>query len=222
MLMLNQTKRHFTMSALPNDTFQIPVAGLANNKALGIQRGRLFLKALDLQLIFEPVILQIIELVKEQISTSRVPIQAVLLVGGFGGSTYLRERLRNAIDRKIQIMQPPNAWLAVVNGAVMKGLALNAPSEMTQVKIDNRVARKHYGTEWAAKYDETKHRSLKSKRWWCGLDGCYKVSTMNWFIKRVSFHLKTTEGSDTDSFREKIFPKTSHSTTPFTSGDLSS
>lgn len=173
------------MASLPNDTFQIPVAGLANNKALGIQRGRLLLKAMDLQMIFEPVIQQIITLVQDQITTSKVSINAVLLVGGFGSSTYLRERLRNALGGKVQVMQPPNAWLAVVNGAVMKGLALSAPDQFTQVKIENRVARRHYGTEWALKYDESKHSSIKSKRWWCGLDGCYKVNTMNWFIKRV-------------------------------------
>lgn len=173
------------MAALPNDTFQIPVAGLANNKSLGIQRGRLLLKAMDLQMIFEPVILQIIQLVQEQIASSRVGIRAVLLVGGFGSSAYLRERLRNALDAGVQVMQPPNAWLAVVNGAVMKGLALSAPDQLTHVRIENRVARRHYGTEWALRYDEKKHAALKANRWWCGLDGCYKVNTMNWFIKKV-------------------------------------
>ncbi len=136
-------------------------------------------------MIFEPVILQIIQLVQDQIRSSKVSIRAVLLVGGFGSSTYLRQRLRNALGGKIQIMQPPNAWLAVVNGAVMKGLALSAPTRLTQVKIENRVARRHYGTEWALRYDESKHASIKNKRWWCGLDGCFKVTTMNWFIKKV-------------------------------------
>lgn len=174
------------MAALPNDTFQIPVAGLANNKALGIQRGRLLLKAKDLQIIFEPVILQIVQLVQDQIKSSRVSVRAVLLVGGFGSSTYLRERLRNALGSDIQVMQPPNAWLAVVNGAVMKGLALSAPGQFTQVRIENRVARRHYGTEWALRYDDKEHAALKYDRWWCGLDGCFKVNTMNWFIEKVS------------------------------------
>ena len=168
------------MAALPNDTFQIPVAGLANNKGLGIQRGRLLLKAMDLQMIFEPVILQIIQLVQEQIAGSRVGIRAVLLVGGFGSSAYLRERLRNALGAGVQVMQPPNAWLAVVNG-----LALSAPDQLTQVRIENRVARRHYGTEWALRYDEKEHTAIRGKRWWCGLDGCYKVNTMNWFIQKV-------------------------------------
>lgn len=180
-------KRQFTMNAPIDETYTIPVGGLANNRALGISRGRYALKATDLQTIFEPVVQEIIKLVKDQISSSKVPIRAVLLVGGFGASNYLKERLRNSVDEKIQIMQPPNAWLAVVQGAVMKGLAQSAPERLTMVKVQNRKARKHYGIEWRTRYDEKLHGGLKDKKHWCGFDGCFKVYTMEWFIKRVGF-----------------------------------
>lgn len=157
--------------------------GLANNKALGISRGRFALKASDLQKIFEPVVLEVIKLAKEQIAASGLPIRAILLVGGFGASNYLKERLRNAVDRNIRIMQPPNAWLAVCHGAVLKGLS-NASDQFSVVKVKNRKARKHYGTEWRTPYDEKIHAGLKKQ--WCGLDGCYKVTVMGWFIQRVS------------------------------------
>jgi ribulose kinase len=146
-------------------------------------------------------VLEVIKLVKDQITASNVPIRAVLLVGGFGASNYLKERLRNAIDSKVQIMQPPNAWQAVVQGAVMKGLAISAPEKLTVVKVQNRKARKHYGTEWRTRYDDKLHSHLRDKRHWCGLDGCYKVYTMEWFIQRVGltflpwaslFHLSET------------------------------
>ncbi|OHF00673.1 hypothetical protein CORC01_03990 [Colletotrichum orchidophilum] len=179
-----QVKRQFTLGAAPDDTYTIPVGGLANNKELGINRGRFSLKASDLQTIFEPVVLECIKLVKDQITASNVPIRAILLVGGFGASNYLKERLRNAIDKSIQIMQPPNAWQAVVQGAVMKGLAQVSPDKLTQVRVQNRKARKHYGTEWRSKYDAKAHKHLEQKRHWCGLDGCYKVYTMEWFIQR--------------------------------------
>ncbi|EFQ31525.1 uncharacterized protein GLRG_06814 [Colletotrichum graminicola M1.001] len=179
-----KVKRQFTLGAAPDDTYTIPVGGLGNNKELGISRGRFSLKASDLQTIFEPVVLECIKLVKDQITASNVPIRAVLLVGGFGASNYLKERLRNAIDKSIQIMQPPNAWQAVVQGAVMKGLAQVSPEHLTQVRIQNRKARKHYGTEWRTKYDVKLHKNLEQKRHWCGLDGCYKVYTMEWFIQR--------------------------------------
>lgn len=180
-----KVKRQFTINAAPDETFTIPVGGLANNKALGITRGRYALKASDLQTIFEPVVLEVIKLIKDQITASAVPIKAVLLVGGFGASNYLKERVRNSVDRRIQIMQPPNAWQAVVQGAVMKGLANSAPEQLTMVQVQNRKARKHYGTEWRTRFDEKLHSHLKSKRQWCGLDGCYKIYAMEWFIVRV-------------------------------------
>ncbi|KAF7559220.1 hypothetical protein G7046_g4942 [Stylonectria norvegica] len=179
-----KVKRQFAFNAAPDETYTIPVGGLANNKALGITRGRFALKASDLQTIFEPVVLEVIRLVKDQITASNVPIRAVLLVGGFGASNYLKERLRNSVDKKIQIMQPPNAWQAVVQGAVMKGLANSAPEQLTMVKVKNRKARKHYGTEWRSRWDDKLHAGLKDKRQWCGLDGCYKVHAMEWFIQR--------------------------------------
>ncbi|KAM0633472.1 hypothetical protein ACHAPW_003478 [Verticillium nonalfalfae] len=179
-----EIKRQFTMQAGPGDTFIVPVGGLANNKELGISRGRFSLKVADLQTIFEPVILECIKLVSAQIAASGVPISAVLLVGGFGASNYLKERIRNAIDRKIQILQPPNAWQAVVQGAVMKGLAQASPSQLTQVRIQNRRARKHYGTQWRTRYEERQHGHLRDKRHWCGLDGCYKVYTMEYMVRR--------------------------------------
>ena len=125
-----------------------------------------------------------IKLVKEQIAAAKVSIKAVLLVGGFGASNYLKERLRGSIDPTIQIMQPPNAWLAVVHGAVMKGLAQDSPDKLTMLRVQNRKGRKHYGTEWRVRYDDKTHAHLRSKRQWCGLDGCWKVYTMQWFIKR--------------------------------------
>ncbi|KAJ6441863.1 Hsp70 family chaperone [Purpureocillium lavendulum] len=179
-----KVKRQFTLGANHDDSFMIPVGGLANNNALGISRGRYSLKASDLHTIFEPVVLEVIKLIKDQISASPSPTKAILLVGGFGASQYLKERIRNAVDRRITILQPPNAWQAVVQGAVMKGLATSAPEQLTAVQVQNRKARKHYGTEWRTKYDPKLHAHLKSKRHWCGLDGCYKVYGMEWFIQR--------------------------------------
>ncbi|KAF9762171.1 hypothetical protein IL306_003548 [Fusarium sp. DS 682] len=180
-----KVKRQFALAVGPDETYNIPVAGLANNKSLGISRGRFALKASDVKTIFEPVVQEVIRLVKDQITASSVPIHAILLVGGFGSSNYLKERLRMAIDSSVQIMQPPNAWQAIVQGAVLKGLAQSAP-DSAEVKVKNRKARKHYGTEWSVRWREKVHGNLKSKRYWCGLDGFYKVKAMWWFITRGS------------------------------------
>jgi tRNA A37 threonylcarbamoyltransferase TsaD len=72
---------------------------------------------LDLEKIFEPIVQQVIKLVKDQIIATNRKIMAVLLVGGFGQNNYLKERLRMAlisITSKIKVIQPPHAWTAVV------------------------------------------------------------------------------------------------------------
>lgn len=60
-----------------------------------------------MQGIFEPVVSEVINLVQGQIGTADREIRAVLLVGGFGENSYLKERLRGALDPSIEVMQPP-------------------------------------------------------------------------------------------------------------------
>lgn len=142
----------------------MPVPGLADNPERGIKRGRYSMKISDLKMIFEPVISQVIGLVKNQISSTNLEVKAVLLVGGFGSSTYLKERLRQAIGENVSLMQPSNAWLAVVNGAVMKGLS-NSSSALTTVTIKSRASRKHYGTLLSVPYHPRIHKDLKDKKY---------------------------------------------------------
>lgn len=114
------------------------------------------------------------------VSSTNRTVKAVLLVGGFGESPYLRESLRAAVGPGIEILVPTNrwalssfpvtvfwlidvySWTAVVRGALMKGLARNNPSA-EQVKVETRLARKHYGSECGRKYDRKIH--AHSKKW---------------------------------------------------------
>ncbi|KAK7935344.1 hypothetical protein PG985_000839 [Apiospora marii] len=157
-------KRKFSTAAIPNGTFSVPVPGMERNKTIGIRNGHLHLKASDIYSMFEPVILQIIKLAKEQIHTANVPIDAVVLVGGFGTSIYLRERLKDEIEDKegVPLRFTSQSQLAVVYGAVMK---------------------EHYGVELGVPYNEDVHRDLYNKRYWDGLDGIWRVNVMTWFIR---------------------------------------
>jgi molecular chaperone DnaK (HSP70) len=117
------------------------------------------MKPSEMQDIFEPVVEHVIELVWDQITATNVHVKAVLLVGGFGQSSYLKERIRSALierDQKIEVLQPPNAWTAVVRGAVMKGLA-NHNTKLALVHVGPRAARKHYGLRLRTVYDEDIH-----------------------------------------------------------------
>ncbi len=86
-------------------------------------------------------------------------MKSVLLVGGFGQNNYLKERLRSSFS-PIEVLQPLNAWTAVVRGAVMMGIAQSNPS-LALVSVTSRVARKHYGVGLSVKFDEALHDSSK-------------------------------------------------------------
>ncbi|SPO03344.1 related to hsp70 protein [Cephalotrichum gorgonifer] len=184
-------KRQFTIHAPPATTYPVPVPDLADNDDLSVSDGHYALQFLDLVAIFEPVILETTKLATEYISSLPRPPKAVLLVGGFGESDYLRERLQIALG-DVEVMRPTNSWQAVVQGAVMKGLATAEGSGSREVEAgvggrdQDRVERRHYGTVWRVRYDGAAHASLRGERYWCGLDGCYKVPVMKWFPKRTT------------------------------------
>lgn len=98
----------------------------------------------------------IICLINEQISMADKEVAAVVLVGGFGQSKYLKSRVRDAIISGVRVLQPENGVTAVVKGAVIYGLGNYQPA-MAPVGIASRVARRSYGTCLLAKYDPERH-----------------------------------------------------------------
>ncbi|KAL9101421.1 MAG: hypothetical protein Q9163_003313 [Psora crenata] len=175
------TKKAFRGDA--GEEFIIPVPGLADDPSQGVRRGKFKMTAAQVRSIFDPVVDEIVALVRGQIAATQKKVKAVLLVGGFGQSAYLRETIRSSIDPSIEVMQPPNGWTAVVRGALMKGLSQLEP-ETERVKVQSRVARKHYGTEIMSRYDSSKH--VKATSWWDDYDGELKVFDMSWFITKGS------------------------------------
>lgn len=96
---------------LDEEPFKVPVPGLANNAKAGIYRNRLSLSQTKVRDLFEPVICEIIKLVKDQIRATHVPVRAVLLLGGFGSSAYLRDRLRAEVGKNVEVKQPMNGYV---------------------------------------------------------------------------------------------------------------
>ncbi|KAL6868611.1 actin-like ATPase domain-containing protein [Trichoderma novae-zelandiae] len=97
----------------------------------------------DYKMLFDPVIDKIIGLVQEQAnqikSKMECPIETIVLVGGFGSSPYLKERLTEWCEtRSIRLTTPiTGAWSAVVCGAVLRGLEGNI--------VRQKKCRRHYG-----------------------------------------------------------------------------
>lgn len=106
--------------------------------------------------IFDPIIKDIICLIKEQVAMAGDEVTAVVLVGGFGQSRYLKSKARDAIAAGTQVLQPESGWTAVAKGAVIHGLAQYGPA-LTPVEVSSRVARRSYGTCLLTKYDMMRH-----------------------------------------------------------------
>jgi hypothetical protein len=91
----------------PNDEFTIPVSAIEDSPPF-IVKGILRLSSEEVsKSIFDPVINEIVKLVKDQIrATEEVQktVKAILLVGGFGENIYLHNRLRAEVGRDIKVM----------------------------------------------------------------------------------------------------------------------
>jgi len=120
----------------------------------------LILKSEDVKEILEPIILEVVKLVLDQIKATNTEVKSVLLVGGFGSSQYLQERIRAAVKRAVEVIKPPYAWSAVVQGAVIKGLMHN-DSKNSAVRLASRVARRHVGLQVHHDFKERIHSESK-------------------------------------------------------------
>lgn len=146
----NITKRKFTGE---EETVILRVPGLLDNAERGIKRQKLTLKGVVLKDLFKPVMMAITTLVKSQLQQSK-KARAVILVGGFGQSPYLRSCIQQVIGPAIEIMQPAFGWTAVVRGALLKAIHDAAP-EASRVNIISRKARSAYGIRFAREFDDT-------------------------------------------------------------------
>lgn len=173
------------MADLPAETYTFPVVGLEDNRHLKIRRSRWTVTAPEVLRVFDGVVLQVLKLVADQRAATRVDVRAVFLVGGFGQSIYLQERLQAHLGERIRVLRPQNPWTAVVEGAVLRGLARVAPERDQVVKVVDRRARKHYGFLLSVPYDHNLHSELQNQRRWDSYDGQWVVSVMQWFVKKV-------------------------------------
>ncbi|KAE8356132.1 actin-like ATPase domain-containing protein [Aspergillus coremiiformis] len=157
--------------------FYIPFPGVDGNLSIGLENGFLAVDGPAIKDIFDPVVREVHTLVKSQVdhvTHAGKKVKAIFLVGGFGASAYLFQELRAAYPG-VSVMQPPNAWSAVVRGAVQRGLDGN--------RVGKRIARCHYGTDYRCDYDPCRHDP--SEAVWDDLQEKYKVDDqMKWYIKK--------------------------------------
>ncbi|KIW81060.1 hypothetical protein Z517_04083 [Fonsecaea pedrosoi CBS 271.37] len=173
----NITKRRFTGQ---EQSIVIRVPGLTDNIAKGIKRQKLTIKAAVLKDLFNPVMTAITTLVKHQLQQSK-GARAVILVGGFGQSPYLRSCIQQVIGKDIEIMQPAYGWTALVRGALLHALHDTTPDEL-RVTVDSRRVRRAYGSRCLKPYDIRYHMGFAKD--WNDFQGRYDVTAMRWFVQK--------------------------------------
>ncbi|CAJ0548046.1 Ff.00g048000.m01.CDS01 [Fusarium sp. VM40] len=150
--------------------------------SLGLKRNRYTMSQDDMKTkIFEPIMKDVVCLIKEQIKMAGDGVAAVIMVGGFGQSRYLKSRVRDAISSRTDVLQPESGWTAVVKGAAMHGLHRYQPAG-TRVEVASRIARRSYGTCLMAAYDMMKHNPREA--FWSEKEQVTVVSEMCWFIQK--------------------------------------
>jgi molecular chaperone DnaK (HSP70) len=152
------TKRKFSGGP---ENFILPVPGLVDDPIKRVRRQRLTMTLADLTAVFEVVVPVVTSLVTAQIKKTAKPIKAVLMVGGFGQSPYLREMIKKVVGPKVTVIQPANASTAVVRGALTTALAITTPGS-SRIEVLSRVARKCYGIEYDVPFNHK--RDLRSRR----------------------------------------------------------
>ncbi|KAI5465927.1 hypothetical protein BGZ63DRAFT_411377 [Mariannaea sp. PMI_226] len=142
----------------------------------------------EIEAIHRPVMEDIVSLVMSQINEVRLKYNKapkfVMLVGGFGKSRHLYDCLRNAVGRRIEVLQAPGErpWSAICRGAVLKGLAQIRSLNPVAVAIDTRISRASYGTLFnATPFDPNMHDA--ADRCFCEVAQVFQaVEQTNWFI----------------------------------------
>ncbi|KAF9302392.1 hypothetical protein BGZ74_005418 [Mortierella antarctica] len=108
--------------------------------AIGIDEDTMCFTAAELKdIVFDPVVVKVLALIQDQLDKAK-NCSAIFMVGGFGSSTYLLDRVTRAFGDKVGTISAPNRpEIAVVFGAVYAGL--------TPKKVTARAARRCYGIE---------------------------------------------------------------------------
>lgn len=84
----------------------VPARGLPDEPNLSIKGGKFAISGKEVQDLFEPVISEILDLVRSQIAETRKAgrvTKAVLLAGGFGRNEYLKKRIQAEVGESVKV-----------------------------------------------------------------------------------------------------------------------
>ncbi|KAG5663942.1 hypothetical protein KAF25_006527, partial [Fusarium avenaceum] len=106
----------------------------------------------------------------------------IILVGGFGRSPYLYEKLQKSTGITVLQSQGSKPWTAICRGAVVEGLSGHDLSTNLGLRIDTRIARSSYGVSFKTEYARTRHR-VRDKKWSEEEQTWEAHNQMKWFLR---------------------------------------
>ncbi|KAK6000862.1 hypothetical protein QM012_003587 [Aureobasidium pullulans] len=181
-----------------DNMFNVPLPGADDDAAAGIDCGFITLSTAEIGELFRPLINSVIELVERQrnlLVAYGKAAKGVVIVGGLGNSGYLYKCLKSRFadedpppqytsraeesvpepDTKFVVLQPVNAWTAVVRGAVL--------SSLQRKLVLSRKARRHYGILCNKTFIAGRHS--KKNKYWDNKQLNYKaLDQLDWHIKQ--------------------------------------
>ncbi|KAF2735606.1 hypothetical protein EJ04DRAFT_522759 [Polyplosphaeria fusca] len=165
-----------------------PIAGLDDDFANGLESNCWRMTGDNVKDIFAPLITDIIRLIDDQVKEVKLRrngkgVTGIFLVGGFGGSVYLKSCVEKA-QPGIQVLQPSDAWSAIVKGAALSKLPQTA-------LVSSTKATQHYGVEvWSVYDDDLDYGEKTASR----RDGTTRVMTFTCTVIRFPFYRSLDAG----------------------------
>lgn len=168
-----------------NNTISFPGISVPDDLGNNIRENTLTVKGDVLDRIFNPLVTATETLIQAQLDEIRVKLggrsaKIVFLVGGFGASPYLKRRIQALVD-PIQVIQPADAWSAIVRGAVMSKMPRT-------VRVTSTIAPQNLGVRAKVPYKPLEHpEEAAAYKVIDPYEGIERISKMTWYI------LKDTE-----------------------------
>ncbi|EXM27760.1 hypothetical protein RAB80_001198 [Fusarium oxysporum f. sp. vasinfectum] len=151
------------------------------------RRKTLELSSSDILSAYTPIVDKIEALIRRQTQAVKSKLgksaKYIILVGGFGRSSYLYSKLQSAFFESTVLQSRGNKpWSAICRGAVVHGITNHGLSATLGVTVGARVARNSYGVMFHTDFDPQKHQL--SDKYWSEEHQKWRASNqMQWFLR---------------------------------------
>ncbi|KAJ4271772.1 hypothetical protein NW762_000478 [Fusarium torreyae] len=187
---LNDQWEHFIKPQFENQQLTWPVdlpESCRSSSSKGLKRREtLELTSGEILSVFSPIADKIEALVSRQVNAIQekhhgVP-KYIILVGGFGRSRYLFNRLKARFQSTILQSRGTKPWTAICRGAVVQGIIRHNPSSGLGVNIQARVARMSYGVLYRTPFVRGVH-DARDMTWDVAQQTYLADNQMEWFLR---------------------------------------